>query len=103
MTHADYDKLHPATKRSIEAMDLRACDPKDKMCGCFQHGKWWWLCQFHDGFENGVTAREEPRHPTADQVVDIWRDVCASGANITLADVRTVLAVREAVLSGGQR
>jgi len=57
----DFDRLHPATRESIghqaDADDDKPGWPS-KGCGCHKRGKrgWWWLCEYHGGFEDGAEA-----------------------------------------------
>lgn len=55
------DRLHPATMRSIEAQPPAADDQKEwpsKQCGCHVRGerKRWWLCAYHEGYDDGIEA-----------------------------------------------
>jgi hypothetical protein len=58
--------IHQLTEESI-----RLQDPRDGGCGCELRDGWeattgkWWLCGYHEGFEDGIYAMTE-HHPKVD-------------------------------------
>ena len=73
--------LHPATKDSIWLNEGR--------CGCEQRGSTWWLCSYHEGFDDGASAPMPvaERQRIADEV---WRRVLNDSEPVFFA-VATVL------------
>ena len=51
----EWKRLHPATRRQIEYQTLEMGG--GYQCGCHRRGGpgRMWLCQYHEGFEDGVT------------------------------------------------
>jgi hypothetical protein len=62
---------HPKTIESIQSQGADSSVPLTAMvdqwrCGCC-HGKntgAWWLCQYHDGYDDGVEAATPPEVTT---------------------------------------
>jgi hypothetical protein len=62
--------IHPLTEASIRAQGvLPEASPSfsDWACGCELRDGWeattgkWWLCGYHEGFEDGIEARGDDR------------------------------------------
>ena len=51
-----YSTLSAATTRNIKARPDTPNAVNDKTCGCHGRGDKWWLCSYHEGFEDGVQA-----------------------------------------------
>jgi hypothetical protein len=53
--------VHPLTEASIERQgwDFNAGGRNGFTCGCEVRGTKWWLCGYHEGFEDGVEALAE--------------------------------------------
>lgn len=51
-----YEALHPSTKRSIQAGADTANALNAKACGCHERSDKWWLCSYHEGYEDGTSA-----------------------------------------------
>jgi hypothetical protein len=58
-----WDELEPETRASIEVQTTTG--PDEKRCGCHLRGERWWLCQYHVGYEDGVSiVRDATREMT---------------------------------------
>lgn len=52
-----WDRLELFTRREIERQEWRGGDETAvKVCGCEPRGDSWWLCQYHEGVDDGAEA-----------------------------------------------
>jgi hypothetical protein len=59
-----WEDLEPETRASIELQPTRLMYDDTRQCGCLardtyydKKGMWIYLCQYHEGFDDGADAR----------------------------------------------
>jgi hypothetical protein len=50
---------------TLESIKMQAMDGEAPRCGCFPFTKrpGWFLCQYHEGFDDGVEAAQRKETP----------------------------------------
>lgn len=65
----EYSLLNTETRASIESVPDTTGATDDKTCGCHKRGDRWWICQYHEGYEEGVDrAKESKAHARLEEM-----------------------------------